>query len=175
LFILAIVDSIALLLLGLLLGIFIKKTIIHTTEKIEMTNMSKIVLVALFYLLGRLFSYIIIGVHSSLELLPFENILWVISIGLATGFLYWISYNANRYSPIKKAMWFGLSYFGIIWIIYNSFNPLFVKHEIFGIGNISLMDLYIKTFVDVLFVTFGIVVIENIYCRKQSISKIRDT
>lgn len=170
---LACVDSISIMILGILLGIFVKNDNIYKDKKSNY-NLLKILIVAIVYVMGRIFSYFVIGVNSGMISMPVYNFLWVVGVGVTTGFFYMINSNDRKDSPLKMSLWFGLSFYGPIWFIYNSLNLLFVKHELSGIGRASIFDLYLKTGIDILFVTIGILFVEVIIasCKKPLINRV---
>jgi hypothetical protein len=167
---LGVVDSIAIFILGGFLGRFLSEDSpggIEAPCNSEHKSILSIAIIGLFFLIGRYISYAFINIHSVYATHTVQTLIWTLGIGLSFGLTYWILGGAGRRKPIKQAVWFGIGPFGVMWIMYNLFNLLFVKHSLLGITTVSVVGLAVKVAVDILFVMLGIYIFERFYTSKE--------
>lgn len=81
-------DGFPILLLGILLGVLTATDYDLNLEHRTTKPMLSIAVVALFYTLGRYFSYTIIHIDSAYSTLPFATFFWTLVMGLWVGVMY---------------------------------------------------------------------------------------
>ena len=155
----ALVDAIPLIILGILLGKFFASG----KQSNQMYNKNYIitfVAITLFYLIGRYFSYAILGIDSGFIERPLATFIWTFCMGLTFGILYLVvGRYVNGNNLIKRAIVFGAGIVGINWFIYNSFAPL-IFHD--SIINTLYNMIAGRVIVDIISITLGTYIGERI-------------
>ncbi|MEA4823604.1 MAG: hypothetical protein VB111_05745 [Clostridiaceae bacterium] len=144
-------DGIALIALGLLIGILLAKD----SDKPEVKqnvymNKAGFSFMCIFacFVTGRVFLYTFMDIYSSINTHFFGTILWVIITGVTvSAALIWLGQFIVDRSKVIRAVLVGCVLFGVNLILFNFFIPLVFM------SNIS--DLLIRTFVEILFVAVG--------------------
>lgn len=86
---------------------------------------------------------------------PGTTFLWTLSIGVWLSVMYQLlREERNDISAILRAIRFGGLVFGSYWLIYNLFVLVFVQ--------VSVLDLFVRFFIDVVFVTASVWLVEVI-------------
>ena len=151
-----IADGIALLLLGLLLGKFIGT---DTTQSRKVSTSYRIITVAsisLFFLLERYLGYSIFHVYSSFTTRPILTMIWTAATGIGIGIIYLLlSPGIIVKSDFLKALYFGALVIGVDLFFFNCFLLL--------VFDMRLIDMFIRTIIDVIPVTIGAYVAEKSY------------
>ncbi|MCK4661493.1 MAG: hypothetical protein KAT68_01400 [Bacteroidales bacterium] len=143
-------DGISITFMFFLLGILTCKNIRKVKNR---TNILSIIIITLFYFLGRYFLYIVLNVDSNVFTKPVQIFIWTFGIGLSIGIMYYIlSESLVEFSPLKKTIWFGLIIFGINWLLFYSFVPIIQK--------VSLSNNFIRPIIDIVFVSLGVYLYE---------------
>lgn len=146
-------DAIPIFLMCTLLGIFATTDTGSPAKRVSIGAMS-IPVIAICYLLGRYLAYAILHIDSACPTKPFATFLWTLSMGLWVGLIYWLLERGVRGdTPLKRALWFGLLAYGTDWLLFTFFLPILFE--------MSLVDLFLRASVDVLFVTAGVFFLEN--------------
>jgi len=113
------------------------------------------VLVPLFFLVGRYFSYALVHILSAYTQKPWETFFWTLGIGIWLSVMYrLLREERNDIPAIIRAFRFGCLTFGSYWLIYNLFVLVYVK--------MSVLDLFLRIIIDVVFVTASIWIVEGI-------------
>lgn len=152
-------DWIPLILLGFLLG---KYLIQDSDSKIneEMAITSKknyvgILIITIFYLIGRYFQYYIIQLENVANSKPLETFLWTLGIGIWVSLSYiFLSPKLENTSHMNKSIWFGVIIFGINWILYHLFIP--------ALFDTPISSVIWRALIDMVFVIIGIYVAEKV-------------
>jgi len=140
-------DSISILLLGLLLGSLVGTDSASPRSRMKSSQKSSLV-IALIFLVGRYFGYMIINIMSAYSEKPIETFLWTLGIGYWIAMMYWLLKETPEGSAMVQAVRFGVLIFGVYWLIYNSFILLFLK--------LSILNVFLRVIIDVVSVTVGI-------------------
>jgi hypothetical protein len=113
------------------------------------------VLIPLFFLGGRYFGYAIVHILSAYIQKPWATFLWTLGIGLWLSVMYQLLREAGNDIPaVARAIRFGGLVFGSFWLIYILFMLVYVQ--------VSVLDLFVRFMIDVVFVTIGIWLVEAI-------------
>ena len=155
----ALADAIPLIILGILLGKFFASG--KQSNQMYNKNYSiTFVAITLFYLIGRYFSYAILGIDSGFIERPLATFIWTFCMGLTFGILYLVvGRYVNGNNLIKRAIVFGAGIVGINWFIYNSFAPLIFHDSIIN----TLYNMIVgRVIVDIISITLGTYIGERI-------------
>jgi len=147
-------DGVSILLMALMLS-----RMTGTDNQITQQNVKfswkPFVLIPLFFLVGRYFGYAIVHILSAYAQKPWATFLWTLSIGLWLSVIYQLLREARNDIPAMiRAIRFGGFIFGCFWLIYILFLLVYVK--------VSVLDLFVRFIIDVVFVTIGIWLVEVI-------------
>lgn len=152
-------EAIPIVILGLLIAYALRKEMITSHKEIISDrnsislNITKVIIIALMYLLFRYVSYVFINIESQYINKPIATFIWTFGNGFLIGLLYvsmnkWISSKKD----IGKAVIFGIVVFGVDWLLYNLFVPVFF--------NVSLLELIrsfvLRSIIDVIGVYIGV-------------------
>ncbi|MDR0922356.1 MAG: hypothetical protein LBM95_08240 [Lactobacillales bacterium] len=140
-------DSISLILMGLLLGVFFK-----SEEKIHGDRINNQTLLLLFvptilFVLGRLIQYKVLGIYSSFDGEPLKTILWCITVGVVSSLV--VSWLVKQGGSVSK----GLFIYAMNLFFFNSFMLL--------VFDFSVVDLTLRTGIDIVAISIGIIVISR--------------
>lgn len=136
-----IVDSIALIVMGLLLGIFLGKNN-YNKDKFKL-NILNVLIITVSFIIGRLILYNVFNIYSSFNSQTLESLIWSLITGLIIGVVIcWYDYNINKNYVFKIALLFGLDL-----LLFNFFMPLVFSTDI--------IDLILRTIIDIIFVVIG--------------------
>jgi hypothetical protein len=154
-------DAVSLLFLGLLLGRFVG------TDSKPFGRQEKVkpvlsIVIPFTFLVGRYFGYSIIHIMSAYKEKPIPTFAWTLAIGLWIGITYWLLKEKSDKPPMTQAARFGILIFGTYWLIYNLFVLLFV--------NVSVVDVFARVIIDVLSVTVGIWVLNELSPKKTTVA-----
>lgn len=155
-FLMGISDLFPILFMGILLGIFTGN---YTSKNQEAQNVFTIIIVTLFFIIGRYFSYSILNINSAYIIKPLGTFVWTLCQGLCIGILYFILQSGIRgKSIILQALFFGVVIFGLNWLVYHLFLSI--------IAEVSFIDIFKRVGTDVLFTTLGVLVCKKFYAKK---------
>lgn len=153
-------DAFPFVIMGILLGMFFGGSSNNEGESIPFKKHAVSIMgVTLMYVIGRYFSYTVIGGGSSYIDRPVKTFAWTLGNGLLIGILYDFMKGAlHRYPLVKRAIVFGLVIFGIDWFIYNLFVPI-----IYDIPLLDMVQSYVgRSIPDILFVCIGVFCSEKV-------------
>lgn len=153
-------DSTALIVMGALLGVFF----CDNTPRDKRVSTSKdlwgVAYIALCFSTGRLFQYLVIDIYSSFNDKTMSTLLWMIATGVVIGIvLKWFRGYIHAQSRIESTIILGFVIFGINMVFFNFFIPL--------VFNSDILDLIIRTGVDIAAVTIGVFLFAYINERKD--------
>lgn len=148
-------DLITLVLFGLLAGKFIATDNLNIIKEEKIINLLAIFIIGLVYVIGRYLAYVFFNIETAYATKLLISIIWTFGIGFSMGLMYLLlKQSVIYYSPIKKAIIFGLIIFGIDWFLFNLF-PLLVIDT-------SFIDLLIFSMTDIILFILGIFSFEKI-------------
>jgi hypothetical protein len=150
-----IVDSAVLIVMGILLGRFI--AISSPIEKYKFTkhSLQSIGFITVLFFIGRMIEYKIFNIYSTFNKSPVPSIVWVIGTGIAIGLVFdYINPSINNKSIIGKSFIFGVVIFGFDLFAFNFFIPI--------VFNFDILDLFIRTILDIIFVLIGSYIVNKI-------------
>jgi hypothetical protein len=111
--------------------------------------------ICMFYVFGRYFIYIALGVDSAMLDKPLRIFAWTSALGLSIGGLYSVaSESLSAYGPLKRAFVFAAFIFGLDWMLFYSFAPI--------IQSTPLYDNFMRPAADIAFVFLGVFSCEKI-------------
>ena len=150
-------DCSSLILFGLLLGRFIATDSNRVINKKSKSGLIPVFIIAGLFIVERYFRYFALTHHNPGY---FENSLvtftFTLSLGLWIGIMYWLlRQELAKYSPAKRALWFGGIVFGIDWLFYSLFLLLFLK--------LPLIEILLVPAFDILSVIIGIFIFEKFH------------
>lgn len=147
-------EMIPLITLSVLIGISFAENSKDTIGALlKKFNFSLVGGIALFYILGRYFTYMIIGVDSAYLSKTIPLFLWCAGNGIIIGSMYYfLGYKIAEQAYVKKAFFFSFIIFGTDWMIFQLFLPFVFKFSFFNV--------ICRPVFDILFVFFGAVFYE---------------
>ncbi len=152
-------DAFPFIIMGTLLGVFFGSS---STSKVNSNPFKKhiisILSITLIYVLGRYFSYTIIGARSSYIEKPIETFAWTLGNGLLISIIYYLMKDTlHQYQLVKRAIVFSFVIFGIDWFLYNLFIPL-----IYDISLQQIVQSYFgRSIPDILYICIGVFFLEK--------------
>ncbi|MBO0454647.1 hypothetical protein [Candidatus Enterococcus murrayae] len=154
-----IVDSLALLVMGLGLDFFFKSKTnpkgtgawIKTIDGL----LSSLIVPTVFFLLGRLCLYNIFGIYSYFEERSLVTILWCLVTGAISSsvVLYLTSFVQNRKNS-RNPLFIGITVYAINLFFFNSFMLI--------VFDFNPLDLLLRTFIDILAISSGLLISEKL-------------
>lgn len=156
-------DSTALLVMGILTGLFLGKTTPSIKKDIRIIKkVQSIVVISLFFVVGRLAQYFIFDIYSSFHDKTIETIIWCIITGtIISCVIVWLDLYINKVNMFRSAILLGVLLYGADLFLFNFSVLLSFASDI--------PDLIIRTLIDVISVTVGCFFIKG---GKKSIEKI---
>jgi hypothetical protein len=155
----AIADSIAFVIFGLLAGKMFGTDSPDKEQAWAKTNLFPILTITIFYIIGRYFAYSILGIESGYTERPILTFIWTLCMGLSFGIMYLLMGKDKNDNPIKKAMIFGLLIIGPIALFGNLFFP-FKYQSSFAV---MIPDYIVgRSIVDMVFTILGVFLGESI-------------
>ena len=142
-------DSLALLVMGLLLGAFFGNDGYGKPLRRERVfNIISFISVSACFISGRIVQYFVFDIYSSFAERPFETVIWCLITGAAiSAVLTWLNGHVRTDSVTGRTVILGLLLFGADLLLFNFFMPL--------VFDADIPDLILRTAVDVLTVTAG--------------------
>ena len=149
-------DCLSLILLGLLLGRFIATDSNRDVNEKSKIGLIPIFIIASLFIVERYFRYFTLTYNPGYFANPLITFVFTLSLGLWIGVMYWLlRQELAKYSPAKRALWFGGIVFGIDWLFYSLFLLLFLK--------LPLIEILLVPAFDILSVIIGIFIFEKVH------------
>lgn len=149
-----IADSVALIIMGLMLGWLFGKSKRSAGWQKTAFPVLPVLTVTVCFFAGRMIQYLIFDTYSSFDEKTLETVLWCLLTGIAIScVMVWLNLHISNGNRIKRAMILGCLLFGVDLILFNFFMPLVFSTDI--------PDLILRTFVDILTVTLGCLVFSD--------------
>ncbi len=150
-----IADSVALIFMGILLGRFMAISSSSKKYKLTKNSLFNVAIITMSFFLGRMIQYTILCIYSSFNKSSTPYIVWIIGTGIVIGLVFdYLNPLIKSKSIITKSLIFGFVIFGVDLFAFNFFMPI-VFHA-------DILDLFIRTIVDIIFVFIGSCIINNI-------------
>jgi hypothetical protein len=147
-------DGLALVILGLLLGRFLGTDSPGPGGLQGDRGALALATIAALFVAGRYVSYVAVGIISAYGSRPYDTMLWAAVTGLSIGLLYQLlGRGFSLRSPFANAVGFGVLVFGSDLFFFNFFVPL--------VNQTDLVDLLLRTVIDILSVTVGVFLVEE--------------
>ena len=149
-----IADSVALIIMGLMLGWLLGKSKCSAGWQKTAFPILPVLTVTVCFFAGRMIQYLIFDTYSSFDEKSLETVLWCVLTSIAIScVLVWLNLHISNGNRIKRAMILGCLLFGVNIILFNFFMPLVFSTDI--------PDLILRTLVDILAVTLGCLVFSD--------------
>ena len=149
-----IADSVALIIMGLMLGWLFGKSKCSAGWQKTAFSVFPVLTVTVCFFAGRMIQYLIFDTYSSFDEKTLETVMWCLLTGIAIScVMVWLNLHISNGNRIKRAMILGCLLFGVDLILFNFFMPLVFSADI--------PDLILRTFVDILTVTLGCLVFSD--------------
>ena len=149
-----IADSVALIIMGLMLGWLFGKSKRSAGWQKTAFPVLPVLTVTVCFFAGRMIQYLIFDTYSSFDEKTLETVLWCLLTGIAIScVMVWLNLHISNGNRIKRAMILGCLLFGVDLILFNCFMPL--------VFSVDIPDLILRTFVDILTVTLGCLVFSD--------------
>lgn len=149
-----IADSVALIIMGLMLGWLFGKSKCSAGWQKTAFPVLPVLTVNVCFFAGRMVQYLIFDTYSSFDEKTLETVLWCLLTGIAIScVMVWLNLHISNGNRIKRAIILGCLLFGVDLILFNFFMPLVFSADI--------PDLILRTFVDILTVTLGCLVFSD--------------
>ncbi|MDR0879180.1 MAG: hypothetical protein LBN09_00580 [Clostridioides sp.] len=138
-------DSISLIIMGLLLGVFFK-----SEEKIHGDRINNQTLILLFvptmlFVLGRLIQYKVLGIYSLFDAEPLKTFIWCIAVGIISSLV--VNWLVKQGKLVSK----GLFIYAVNLTFFNSFMLL--------VFDFNVVDLVLRTGIDIVAISVGVGVV----------------
>jgi hypothetical protein len=147
-------DGASLVLLALMLSLMTGTNNLNINQQNRL-SWKPFVLVPLFFLVGRYFSYAQVHILSAYTQKPWATFFWTLGIGIWLSVMYQLlREERSDITAIMRAFRFGCLTFGSYWLIYNLFVLVYLE--------MSVLDLFLRVIIDVVFVTASIWTVEVI-------------
>ncbi|MBW9153486.1 hypothetical protein [Clostridium estertheticum] len=147
-FLMGLVDFIPILLMGTLLGVFTGTNVFKNKRG---QNMMSVFVIALCFIIGRYFSYTILHITSAYNIKPLGTFIWTLCQGLWVGIIYFILQSGIKgKSVISQSLFFGVVILGLNWLMYHFFIAIIVE--------VSVISIFIRVGMDLLFIMLGVFV-----------------
>lgn len=148
-----IVDSAVLIVMGVLLGRFIAKSSTSKKYVFRKYSLLNIGIITILFFVGRMFQYTIFKIYSLFDKQPTNTIIWVVGTGVIIGIIFdFIDLSIDNI--FTKSVIFGVGIFGVNLFLFNFFIPIVL--------NFDIVDLFIRTAMDIIFVLIGCYVVNQI-------------
>jgi len=142
-------DSLTILLMSLLLGIFAAHDTLATEKKKTKNQLVGGVVVAVAFFVGRYIAYWVFKTNSIFHQEPDAVFVWTLAMAIWIGLFYGILGNASPgYSPITRGLFFIGVIFGIDWLFFNLFLPIFL--------DIPILNMVLRALLDLAFIGLGV-------------------
>lgn len=149
-----IADSLALIVMGLLLGWLFGNPARRADKAKPPFPILPVLTVTACFFAGRMIQYLIFGIYSSLDEKPLETVLWCLLTGIAIScVMAWLNLYIHSENRIKRALILGGLLFGVDLLLFNFFMPL--------VFDADIPDLLLRTLIDILTVTVGCLTFAN--------------
>jgi hypothetical protein len=157
----ALVDGLALLLMGLLIGLLLtdrnngetfQDAVASITGKgTSAKTAAWVSITVVVFVLGRLLQYNVFGTYSSFEAKPAVTILWCIGAGaVSAGVTIWLCNRAEATGKYRRPLAIACLLFAVNLTFFNFFMPLVL--------DVSILDLLIRTGVDIAAIVLGLLI-----------------
>lgn len=146
-------DAVAILLMCFLLSLYAAKDSKKMDERKNEASILAILVIALFYIIGRYLGYFVLNIDSTINIKPIANFIWIIAIGGWIGYMFSYFRTIREKDKISLTVWFGAIIFGIDWFLFYTFAPMIQK--------VSIYDNFMRPVIDIVFVIFGVFVYEK--------------
>lgn len=141
-------DSVALLVMGALSGLLLCEKKEHIIENKSSIGIVSTMIIAGFFVIGRLFQYRVFNIYSSFSDQKTETLIWAASAGLIVGIvLQWLESKMSVKNRYTRVVILGFVLFGVDLLLFNFFMPI--------VFDADIPDLIIRTCIDVISVTVG--------------------
>lgn len=143
-----IIDGSVIVILGALLGKFIAKKEVYIKESSKRISVLNIIIIALIFSVGRIVEYKVFNVFSQLDKRLGATLIWVIAVGIVIGFIFeGLRKTARSKGKIMNCIMFGGVIFGVNLFFFNFF--------IVVIAKVDIVDLLLRTILDIVWVIIG--------------------
>ena len=143
-----IADSLALIVMGLLLGLLFGAPAQKADKEKPSFPLLPALAVAACFFAGRMVQYLLFGIYSSFDEKPLETVLWCLLTGIAVScVMAWLHPRVGGKNRVKRALCLGGLLFGVDLLLFNFFMPL--------VFDADIPDLLLRTLTDTLTVTVG--------------------
>lgn len=155
LFFSGVADLIPIVVVCLLLSMFLYKE--NNDSKYSKRKIfPSIIIIPLFFILVRYFSYYVIGISSGVSLNPMGTFLWTLIMGFWIWVMYYFMGVENWDKPIGyKVLIFGMLIYGIVWISFNGIGSLISSQ-------FSIKTILMRTVPDTLSVILSIYILSKL-------------
>lgn len=147
-------DGLTLIIMGFFIGLFLTKNSEKSDKGFDARFATgDIVVITLLFTAGRMIEYIVTNMYSSFEAQKAETVIWTVLTGIVVSFVVlWFEHYIRTTNKFVSAILAGGAFFGVNYTLFNFFMPI-----IFSCG---IYDLIIRTAVDIIAVTLGLIVIK---------------
>jgi hypothetical protein len=166
----ALVDALALLIMGLLLGLLLtdknygneglRGTASIKTRATPAKTVAWVSITVVVFVLGRLLQYNVFGTYSSFESRPAVTILWCIGAGaVSAAVTIWLRNRAATTGKFRHPFVIACSLFAVNLAFFNFFMPLVL--------DVSILDLVIRTGIDSIAIALGLLIATSVVKEKK--------
>ncbi|SET45286.1 hypothetical protein SAMN05660297_02437 [Natronincola peptidivorans] len=159
-FIMGLTDATAFIISGVLLGVFIGT---DSVQKYKKKNPLAILIIGLFYLVGRYFAYTVVNVQSAYNTNPWPTLIWTLSLGLWIGSIYYmLETGIKGRTSIWQAVFFGSIIYGSNWLLNHIFMYIIIEFT---------FDLLIRLGIDIVFIIIGVYAYKKLFNRSLNVEE----
>ena len=143
-----IADSLALVVMGLLLGWLFGNTAQRTDKAKPPFPILPMLIVTTCFFSGRMIQYLLFDIYSFFDEKRLETVLWCLLTGAAIScVMAWLNFYIRSMNRTKRSLILGGLLFGVDLLLFNFFMPL--------VFDADILDLILRTFIDILAVAVG--------------------
>jgi len=151
--IMGLADGVPILIMGTLLGVA-TATARDSRPRQARATILAVPTIAVCYVVGRYFAYLVLGIDSAVATEPLGTFLWTLGIGVWVGVMYLLpGPGVEPTTATGRAVVFGCVVYGIDWTLFNAF--LLVVHDM------NALLLILRPLTDAVFVTLGVFAAET--------------
>lgn len=149
-----IIDGFVIVTLGFLLGKFVAEKEVNIQKGTPKISVLNIIIMASVFAVGRVIEYKFFHVFSQLDKRLVDTLIWIIVVGIVIGFIFECFGQTGRdKGKIINSVIFGVVIFGVNLFFFNFF--------IVVIAKVNIGDLFLRTVLDIVWVTIGAYVAKN--------------
>jgi len=168
-FIFGVSEAIPIIILGILISYLLRnEKTVNTRKKQSLNNLLIIVIIiSSIYVLMRYVSYSVIHIESKHISKPLQTLFWTLGNGILISLLFvYIRPFINNGNIFRNVVVFGIIIFGVDWVLYNMFVPVFFNVSYFEI----FRSFILRSLIDIIGICMGVYITELFLYKKNHLT-----